>query len=141
MKIGYKVVNEFNNHTPVYYCGGCLDTHTGVEDMWSNDGIQQCMYCKDPITNYEDSFVAREETAGTKPKWVQSQLNDREVYVVTSVTSRHPERYQACGNERDGFTVYDHNIPGTICDDYGTPITFEFEASAVLMACVMNERS
>ena len=45
MAIGYRVRNEWTGYKSVFYCGGCLDTCTGVEDMEQADGIKTCLYC------------------------------------------------------------------------------------------------
>jgi hypothetical protein len=45
MELGYRVSNEWNGFGASYYCGGCLDTSTGVEDFEASDGSQACIYC------------------------------------------------------------------------------------------------
>jgi len=45
MELGYRVSNEWNGFEASYYCGGCLDTSTGVEDFEASDGSQACIYC------------------------------------------------------------------------------------------------
>jgi hypothetical protein len=54
MKRGYVVSNEYNNFQTAYYCGGCLDTYTGVEDLPNEEAVHVCIYCGTELGTYED---------------------------------------------------------------------------------------